>query len=137
MPHLDELAAFRAAVSLIERKGDSRLLDRVYERCLEETSKSAEGMSNAVKAIYDSFSDTEIADEMALMLRPDDINARVDILFQTLEGLHDAIPGCPGDWYFSGDYPTPGGTRLVNLAYIDFYERREAENAAKKTSLLL
>lgn len=131
MPHLDELAAFRAAVSLIERKGDSRLLDRVYERCLEETSKSAEGMTNAVKAIYDSFSDTEIADEMARMLRPDDINARVDILFQTLEGLHDAIPGCPGDWYFSGDYPTPGGTRLVNLAYIDFYERREAEKEEK------
>lgn len=122
MPHLDELAAFRAAVNLLIRTGHGDVLDKVYAACLAELDKpTGEKIDNAVKAIYEQFSDSDIAAEIAGMLRPDDIHADVDILFQTLDGLHDAIPGCPGDWYFSGDYPTPGGTRLVNKAYIDFY----------------
>ena len=127
MPHLDELAAFRAAVSLLERRGNAGLLDDVYARCMSEIEKPDSEMTNAVKAIYDQFDDNEIADEMARMLRPDDINASVEILFQTLDGLHDAIPGCPGDWYFSGNYPTPGGIKLVNRAYINFYRKKHAK----------
>lgn len=127
MPHLDELAAFRAAVSLLERRGNAGLLDDVYARCMAEIEKPDSEMTNAVKAIYDQFDDNEIADEMARMLRPDDINASVEILFQTLDGLHDAIPGCPGDWYFSGNYPTPGGIKLVNRAYINFYRKKHAK----------
>ena len=127
MPHLDELAAFRAAVSLLEHRGNAGLLDDVYARCMAEIEKPDSEMTNAVKAIYDQFDDNEIADEMARMLRPDDINASVEILFQTLGGLHDAIPGCPGDWYFSGNYPTPGGIKLVNRAYINFYRKKHAK----------
>ena len=127
MPHLDELAAFRAAVSLLEHRGNAGLLDDVYARCMAEIEKPDSEMTNAVKAIYDQFDDNEIADEMARMLRPDDINASVEILFQTLDGLHDAIPGCPGDWYFSGNYPTPGGIKLVNRAYINFYRKKHAK----------
>lgn len=127
MPHLDELAAFRAAVSLLERRGNAGLLDDVYARCMAEIEKPDSEMTNAVKAIYDQFDDNEIADEMARMLRPDEINAKVEILFQTLGGLHDAIPGCPGDWYFSGNYPTPGGIKLVNRAYINFYRKKHAK----------
>jgi len=126
MPHLDELAAFRAAVSLLEHSGQAGVLDDVYARCMAEIEKPEAEMTNAVKEIYDRFSDREIAEEMARMLRPDDIKASVDILFQSLEGLHDAIPGCPGDWYFSGNYPTAGGTRLVNRAYINFYRKRHS-----------
>lgn len=126
MPHLDELAAFRAAVSLLEHSGQAGVLDDVYARCMAEIEKPDGEMTNAVKEIYDRFSDSDIAAEMARMLRPDDINASVDILFQSLEGLHSAIPGCPGDWYFSGNYPTPGGTRLVNRAYINFYRKRHS-----------
>ncbi len=126
MPHLDELAAFRAAVSLLEHSGQAGVLDDVYARCMAELEKPEAEMTNAVKEIYDRFSDREIAEEMARMLRPDDIKASVDILFQSLEGLHDAIPGCPGDWYFSGNYPTAGGTRLVNRAYINFYRKRHS-----------
>lgn len=127
MPHLDELAAFRAAVSLLERRGNAGLLDDIYAKCMSEIEKPDSEMTNAVKAIYDQFDDNEIADEMARMLRPDDINASVEILFQTLDGLHDAIPGCPGDWYFSGNYPTPGGIKLVNRAYINFYRKKHAK----------
>lgn len=127
MPHLDELAAFRAAVSLLERRGNAGLLDDVYARCMAEIEKPDSEMTNAVKAIYDQFDDNEIAVEMARMLRPDEINAKVEILFQTLGGLHDAIPGCPGDWYFSGNYPTPGGIKLVNRAYINFYRKKHAK----------
>lgn len=124
MPRLEELAAFRAAVSLLERTGREDVLDKVYEECLLGDRLT----ENAVKEIYAPFTDDEVAAEMTRMLTPDDISAKVDIVFQTLEGLHDAIPGCPGDWYFSGDYPTPGGTRQVNKAFIDFYCRRKAKS---------
>ncbi len=122
MPRLEELAAFRAAVSLLERTGQTAVLDHVYERCLLGDALT----ENAVKEIYSRFTDDEIAAEMTRMLTPDNISARVDLVFQTLEGLHDAIPDCPGDWYFSGDYPTSGGVRQVNKAFVDYYRRRKS-----------
>ena len=120
MPHLDELAAFRAAVRLLRKTGREHILDEVYERCL----RCDEHSDNAVNAVYEPFTEEEIAAEMALMLTPPEIRAKVELVFQTLDGLHDAIPSCPGDWYFSGDYPTEGGLRMVNRAFADYYENR-------------
>ena len=81
---------------------------------------------NVVKELYDKFDDEHISRRMAEMLTPPDIHARVELVFQTLDGLHKAIPDCPGDWYFSGNYPTPGGIRMVNRAYVDYYNRCRA-----------
>lgn len=123
MPNLDELAAFRAMIALLEEDGRQSLIDEVYRDALRNADLPAAEQVNVVKRLYDCYTDREIAAKMARMLRPDEINARVDILFQRLDGLHAAVPSSPGDWYFSGNYPTPGGTRLVNRAFIDYYER--------------
>lgn len=124
LPRLDELAAFRAVISLLETDGRLDALDDVYRKAQANLLLPADRQVNVVKDLYALYSARAIQQRMAEMLTPPDINARVDLLFQTLEGLHDAVPGCPGDWYFSGDYPTPGGTRLVNRAFVDFYEGR-------------
>ena len=79
-------------------------------------------MKNSVKRIYEQFTDDDISAKMAEMLKPEGTKAEVQIVYQSLEGLHQAIPNCPGDWYFSGDYPTPGGNRLVNQAFVNYYE---------------
>ena len=123
MSSLEEFAAFRAAVELIRERGLSYILKEIYDECKEMENASEENLKNCVKKIYSPFSDSEIADKMAEMLKPDGINAEVELIFQTLEGLRCSIPDHTGDWYFSGNYPTPGGTRLVNKAYINFYER--------------
>ncbi len=123
MPHLEELAAFRAMISLLETSGQAGLIAEACaeaERCL---ALPAARQTNVVKKLYAPFSDEEISVRMAEMLTPPDIHARVDLLFQSLEGLHAAVPGCPGDWYFSGDYPTPGGVRMVNKAFVDYCRR--------------
>ncbi|MDE6611425.1 MAG: amidophosphoribosyltransferase [Muribaculaceae bacterium] len=123
MPHLEELAAFRAAVSLLETGGRSHIIDEIYNDAKANIALPPEEQHNAVKRIYDLFTDEEVAARMAEMLTPVGIHAKVDILFQSIEGLHDAVPTCPGDWYFSGNYPTPGGTNMVNRAFISYYER--------------
>ena len=82
----------------------------------------AAGCLNYVKRIYDAFTDEQISRKIVELLRPDDIGAEVEIVYQTLEGLHNACPAHPGDWYFSGDYPTPGGYKVLNDAFIDYYE---------------
>lgn len=123
MPHLEELAAFRAMISLLESSGKDCMIDEVYRLAKENLLQPDTQQENVVKRLYDCFSDDEITRAMAEMLTPDSIHARVDLLFQTLEGLHEAVPDCPGDWYFSGNYPTPGGIRMVNRAYVDYYER--------------
>ena len=125
MPRMEELAAFRAVISLLESTGRSSLIDEAYAEAVRNLELPPKEQSNAVKMLYAPFTDEEIAARMARMLTPDDIHARVDILFQSLEGLHEAVPGCPGDWYFSGDYPTPGGVRMVNRAFVDYYTRRK------------
>lgn len=123
MPHLEELAAFRAMISLLESSGKDCMIDEVYRLAKENLLQPDTQQENVVKRLYDCFSDDEITSAMAQMLTPDSIHARVDLLFQTLEGLHEAVPDCPGDWYFSDNYPTPGGIRMVNRAYVDYYER--------------
>lgn len=122
MSRMAEFIAFRAAVSLLKSTGRERVLEDVYRQCLEELAKSADQQINRVKTIYAHFSTDEISAEIARLLTPDGTHARVSIVYQTIDGLHRAIPDCPGDWYFSGDYPTPGGVRLVNQAYVNFYE---------------
>lgn len=126
MPHLDELAAFRAMISLLETRGLEHVIDEVYEEALRNIELPDEQQINVVKKLYGLLSDEEVSQRMAQMLTPHEIKASVDILFQSLDGLHDAVPTCPGDWYFSGNYPTPGGIRMVNLAFVDYYRRCRA-----------
>lgn len=123
MPRLEELAAFRAMISLLETSGLKGLIAEACaeaERCL---TIPADMQTNVVKSLYEPFSDEEISVRMAEMLTPPDIHARVDLLFQSLDGLHEAVPECPGDWYFSGDYPTPGGVKMVNKAFVEYCRR--------------
>lgn len=122
MSRLNEFIAFRAVINLIKEKGDFSLLESVYKECKEQTKLHPSKQINCVKRIYEGFDDEEISAKIAQMLTPDDCDAEIEIVYQTLAGLHSAIPNHPGDWYFSGDYPTPGGNKLVNKAYINFYE---------------
>ena len=126
MSRLGEFIAFRAAIALIQERGLSHILDDTYKACLAMEKAPDSELRNCVKAVYEPFSQDDISHMMARMLTADgSVKAEVEIVFQTLEGLHEAIPGNPGDWYFSGDYPTPGGIRLVNRAFIDYYEGRK------------
>lgn len=122
MSRMGEFIAFKAAVQLLRETGREDILLTTYNRCLAELEKPATEQTNCVKAIYEQFTDEQISAKIADMLTDKNINAEVYIVYQTLEGLHNAVPTSPGDWYFSGDYPTPGGTRLVNRAYINYYE---------------
>ncbi|MDE6084900.1 MAG: amidophosphoribosyltransferase [Muribaculaceae bacterium] len=122
MSRMAEFIAFKAAVALLKERGLQDILEKVYKDCIEMVQRPSEDQTNCVKEIYKPFTDKEISAKIAELLTPADVNAKVEIVYQTLQGLHDAVPSSPGDWYFSGDYPTPGGTRLVNQAYINFYE---------------
>ncbi len=122
MSRMGEFAAFRAAVALLRERGMEDVLRETYEDCLAQSSLPDDEIRNCVKKVYEPFTQQEISDKIAQMLTPDNIHAEVSLVYQTVGGLHEAIPGCPGDWYFSGDYPTPGGTRLVNRAFVNYYE---------------
>ncbi len=122
MSRMGEFCAFRAAVEMLRESGREAFLEEVYNRCLQQENAGDNELRNCVKAIYEPFTEEEISDKIARMLTPDDTHAEVKIIYQTLDGLHEAVPDCPGDWYFSGNYPTPGGIRLVNKAYINFFE---------------
>ncbi|MGG6545421.1 UNVERIFIED_CONTAM: amidophosphoribosyltransferase [Prevotella sp. 15_C9] len=123
MPRLEEFCVFRATVELIKERKQGRLLDEVYEDCKREVSKGqGETINNAVRKVYSPFSIDEINRKIVEMLRPDGMTTPVDLVYQSIEGLHEAIPNHKGDWYFTGDYPTPGGMRHVNQAFINYYE---------------
>ncbi len=121
LANLQELAAFRALIDKLLRDGRRADIDRAFEKAVANLEKPAEEEVNAVKDLYALYSYEEISQHIAQMLTPAGIDAKVDILFQTVEGLHQAVPSSPGDWYFSGDYPTPGGTRNVNRGFRDYY----------------
>lgn len=124
MSAMDQFIAFHAAVWLLRTRGMQHVLDHTYQACLQQRSLPIDSRTNCVKAIYAPFTDQEISDAIVHLLTDGadcPFKAKIDILYQTLDQMHDAIPGHPGDWYFSGDYPTPGGNRLVNEAYIDWY----------------
>ena len=122
MSHMTEFIAFIAAVALLKDRGRESLLDEVYRLCKGQEKAPAADCRNYVRRIYDEFTEQEISRKIVQLLKPDDIRADVEIVYQTLEGLHAACPNHKGDWYFSGDYPTPGGYKLLNKAYIDYYE---------------
>ncbi len=119
---LEEFCAFRATIALIEERGMWQLITDTYEACLAELRKPAAEQRNCVSAIYKPFSIEDINRKMAEMLRPAGMRAPVEFVFQTIEGLHAACPNHQGDWYFTGRYPTPGGNRLVNQAFVKYKE---------------
>lgn len=124
MPHPEEFCVFRAVIELIRERGMEDLLREVYENCKKELAKpNGETISNAVRAVYKPFTVDEINKKIVEMLRPEGMTTPVELVFQSVEGLHNAIPNHPGDWYFTGNYPTPGGMRLVNEAFVSYYER--------------
>lgn len=124
MSRMSEFIAFRAAVALLEERGMRDVIERVYNLCKAQEHLPKEEIRNYVKEIYAPFSDEEISAKIVEMVTPPDVRAEVRIVYQTIEGMHEAIPGHPGDWYFTGNYPTPGGNRLVNKAFINYYEGR-------------
>ena len=122
MANLEGLVAFRAALSLIKDAGKSKLIDSVYAKCKSQQDLKDSEVQNFVKEIYAPFSAEQISDRIAELLSAEEINAEVKIIFQTIENLHRACPKNLGDWYFTGNYPTDGGNRVVNQAFINFYE---------------
>jgi amidophosphoribosyltransferase len=124
MAKMGDLAAFRAAVALLQETKQENILDDVYERALAMVGRPLVEQENVVKEVYRPFTPQQISDKMAELLTPEGINAEVKLVFQSIEGLHAACPQHRGDWYFTGDYPTPGGNRVVNRAYINYREGR-------------
>ena len=125
MASMDQFIAFKAAISLLIKRGMTQTIRQVYERSLAQVGKPKEQIVNYVKDIYEPFTDEEISQEIVQMLTPEGTKAEVTIVYQSIEGLHQACPGHPGDWYFSGDYPTPGGNKLVNKAFIEYIEKSD------------
>ncbi len=122
MANMNEFIAFKAAVELLKDTGRGQLVTDVYDKCKAQAGLPKEEMVNYVKEIYAPFTDEDISRKMVDMLRPKGVTTPIEIVYQTLEGLHKACPRHKGDWYFSGDYPTPGGVRLLNKAFISYYE---------------
>ena len=122
MSELGNFIAFQAAVSLIKQHGQVRLLEEVYKACREELAKPKEERRNCVKAIYEGLTEAEISREITRLVTPHDAPCPVEVIFQTIENLHESIEGPCGDWYFTGDYPTPGGYTTVNVAYMRWFE---------------
>ena len=122
MPRLEEFCVFRATIELLKDRGMHDLVDTTYRNCQDELMKSKEQMRNCVRDIYEPFSVKEINEKIVEMLRPEDVKTPVELVYQSLEGLRTALPQHKGDWYFTGKYPTPGGTKLCNQAFINFVE---------------
>ena len=118
MSHLEELCAFRAAIALIKERGQERIIAETYRAC-----KAMPMTANFVRAIYAPFTVDEINRKIVEMLRPEGMQAPIELVYQSIEGLHEACPQHPGDWYFTGHYPTPGGIRMVNLAFVNYVEQ--------------
>jgi amidophosphoribosyltransferase len=124
MARMGDLAAFRAAIALLKETKQDNIIDDVYDRALAMVDRPLAEQENVVKDIYRPFTAEQISAKMAEHLTPRDIRAEVKLVFQSIEGLHAACPGHKGDWYFTGDYPTPGGNRVVNRAFINYMEGR-------------
>lgn len=122
MSRMSEFAAFRAAIALLKERGMQSVIDEVYHKSLAQKDKPKEEIVNYVKEIYAPFTDEEISAKMAQMLTPEGTKADIEIVFQSIENLHKATPNHRGDWYFSGNYPTPGGNRMVNTAFLNYIE---------------
>lgn len=122
MSRMGEFVAFEAAISLLKEQGKENVIVEVYQKCKDSSKLAKEDVENYVKAIYAPFTDQEISDRIAKIITPPNITAKVEVLYQTLDNLHIACPDHAGDWYFSGDYPTPGGNKVVNRAFVNWME---------------
>lgn len=122
MARIEAFIAFKAALELLKETNQYNIVDEVYQKCKAQQNKSDEEIINYVKEIYKPFEAEEISAKIAQMLKTEEINAEVEVIYQSIEGLHKACPDNLGDWYFTGNYPTPGGMRVVNQAFINFYE---------------
>lgn len=125
MSKMGDFIAFQAAIELLKESGQKQLLLDVYTECVQAEKSNKLMSKNFVKAIYKPFSVDEISKKIGMMLRPEDVNAEVKVIYQTIEGLHEACPDNKGDWYFTGDYPTPGGNAVVNRAFMNYMEGKD------------
>jgi len=125
MSKLKEFVAFRAMIALLHDRGEEYLLDEVYEKCKAQVGIPKDQMTNEVVTLFDRFTQKEISEKIAELVMPPDITPEVEVIYQTVEGMHKAIPVHNGDWYFTGNYPTPGGIKVVNQAFINFMEKKE------------
>ncbi len=123
MANLDEFIAFRACIALLQERGMDELLTEVYHQCQAELQKAPADQSLPVKRLYQPFTTQELNEKMVEMLRPAGVTTPIELVFQSIEGLHAACPHHHGDWYFTGNYPTPGGIRLCNQSFINFYSQ--------------
>jgi amidophosphoribosyltransferase len=126
MAKLEGLIAFQAAIELLKERNQYGIIDEIYKKCKAQENFKDADVINYVTEMYAPFTDQEISDKIAAMLTDESVNAEVKIIFQTVENLHIACPKNLGDWYFTGDYPTPGGNRVVNRAFMNFYEGKDA-----------
>jgi amidophosphoribosyltransferase len=122
MTRLDSFIAFNAAIKLLYERGMESTVQTVYKLCKEQENLPKEEMVNYVGEIYKPFTYEEISDKISQLLKPEDCGANIRIVYQTVENLHKACPNDTGDWYFTGNYPTPGGNRIVNSSFIKFIE---------------
>ncbi|MBR6446143.1 MAG: amidophosphoribosyltransferase, partial [Prevotella sp.] len=123
MPRLEEFCAFRAAIELLKEQGQHEIIDNTYRKCLEELKKPTSEMTNCVRNIYKPFTVEQINEKIVEMLRPENMETPIELVFQSIEGLHNAVPDHPGDWYFTGHFPTPGGTKLCLQAFVNYVEK--------------
>ena len=126
MAKLEGLVAFKATLELLKDRNLYHIVDEVYAKCKAQENKPDDQMINYVTEIYEPFTDQEVSDKIAEMLSSPEVKAEVKIIFQTVDNLHIACPKNLGDWYFTGDYPTPGGNRVVGRAFMNFYEGKDA-----------
>ena len=125
MSKMKDFVAFRALVALLKENGKEQLLEEAYQRCKAQEHLPKEEIINEVKALYDHFSAEEISKKIAQIVTPKGIKPKVEVIYQTIEGLHAACPNHLGDWYFTGNFPTPGGNKVVNKAFINYMEGRD------------
>lgn len=124
MAKLNDFIAFKAAIELLRETGKENIINEVYKKCVAQKDLPKENIVNHVKEIYKPFTPEQISKKISEMLKPEDSKAEVEIIYQTIENLHIACPNDKGDWYFTGDYPTPGGNKVVNSSFINFIEGR-------------
>ncbi len=122
MAKMGDFIAFSATIELLKEQGKTDLINAVYQKCKEQEHLPKEQIKNYVEELYSSFTDQEISDKIAEMLKPEGISSEISIVFQTVENLHKACPNHKGDWYFTGNYPTPGGNKVVNKSFINYIE---------------
>ena len=122
MARMSDFIAFEAAIELLKESGKAYIIDEVYRKCKEQEHVPKEQIRNHVKAIYEPFTDDDISAKIAELLKPVDIKAEVKIVYQTVDNLHKACPNNTGDWYFTGNYPTPGGNKVVNRAFMNYID---------------